>query len=152
MDDKGVGTTNHKVDIMTKNVSDHNLISQQTKGKLRNCKIWRINEDLYKQDIVDQIKQDLKMYFEISAAPTMRLGHTSAVVRGGLISKDSLEEKIKNEKRDLQKQLSLKKKELKNRLGKKEIRETDKTLKRTNKKSRQSRSFMGAEETTTKVF
>lgn len=53
----------NKVDILPRGISDHNPIIWKTKTIERNQKTWRINENqLDKQDLVDQLKKDLHEY------------------------------------------------------------------------------------------
>lgn len=70
----------------------------QLRKKQSYYRAWRINEDLlYKQEMINQIKNDIYSYFEINATPEMDPATLwdafKAVIRGRLISLNSIEKR-----------------------------------------------------------
>lgn len=111
--------------IMARYLSDHSPILWQTKQKGVKFKRWRINEDLFKQEIVDQVKIVIKSYFELNSTTEMKSWTLwdafKAVIRESLMNWNTIEKKRNEKLESLQKELGKKEVELKRRPGKKKL-------------------------------
>lgn len=84
----------NKVDLLPRVISDHSPVMWKMREQVQTYKTWIINEDLLdNQDTVDQIKTDIKNYFEINATPETKSStlwdEFKAVIRGKLINLNS---------------------------------------------------------------
>lgn len=125
----------NEVDILPRMLSDHSPIIWKMKDMQEMHKIWRINEDLLdRHEIVDQIKVEIKNYFEINTTPQMKSSTMwdafKVVIRGKLINLNTMVRKKKNEEiSQLQKDLEKTESELKRKPGKKKLEKQRRLLK-----------------------
>lgn len=86
-------------------------------------KRWRLNKDLlHNAEIVENLKRDIKEYFEINTSPELKPSLVwdafKAVIRGSIIKWNIIEKKKKNKKlMQLQKELTEVEQQLKKRPG-----------------------------------
>lgn len=116
-------------------LSDHSPVVCKIKELMEVRKIWRINEDLLdKQETVNQLKEEIKNYFEINDTPEIKSSILwdafKVVIRGKSINLNAITRKNRNEKLEqLQKELEKVGKDLKKRPGKKTLEKQRSLLK-----------------------
>lgn len=155
---KELDTVTEKVEILSSSISDHNPILWQMKDGLQGFWKWRLNEDILdKSEIVNNLKKDIKDYFDLNLSPNIKLSVVwdalKAVIRGRLIKWNIIERARKKEKSlQLQKELIDAEQQLKKKTGKKKLEKQLKIIKQQINILENQKNVMGSEKITAKVL